>query len=351
VNMAIEIAIKHGRKVCVVGRSMLNVIAHARQLGYIKCPDSVFEPLQSANSLPDNKVMILCTGSQGEPLAAMTRIANGEHRQLRVRPTDTVIFSANPIPGNTISVVRVIDTIMMQGANVIYGRDKGIHVSGHGCQEDHKLMLSLTRPKFFIPVHGEHRMLIQHSRTAQSMGIPADKMVIIDNGDIVELTESSMAKNGKVPSGIQLVDQAGIVHDRASVMTERQQLADEGVMTVSVGIDSNGKLTSKPQVILRGIVTGTDTSLITNLIQKTIENCLEDRWSKFARSFESGQKDIDWTGLQIEFEQALQRLSKREFNSRPLIVVMLQTPATGADANNAAPLGRRRQRSTAKVGS
>jgi ribonuclease J len=350
INMAIEIAIKHGRKVSVVGRSMLNVIAHARQLGYIKCPDNVFEPLQSANNLPENKVLILTTGSQGETLAAMTRIANGEHRQIRIRKGDTVIFSANPIPGNTIAVVNTIDKLMMQGANVIYGRDKGIHVSGHGCQEDQKLMLSLTRPKFFIPVHGEHRMLIKHSQTAQSMGIPADNMVIIDNGDIVELTENSIAKNGKVPSGIQLVDQAGIVHDRASVMVERQQLAGEGVLTVAAFISAQGKLTGKPQVDLRGVVTKVESSLITALIQKTIENCLEDRWSRFARSFESGQSDIDWTGLQIELESAVQRLAKRELNSRPLVIFMLQNPE-GSSKNSIAPVGRRKQRSTAKVGS
>jgi ribonuclease J len=177
VNMILEIAQKLNRKVCVVGRSMLNVIAHARNLGYINCPDNVFEPLASANHLPADKVIILCTGSQGEPMAAMTRIANGEYRQVKIKQGDTVIFSANPIPGNTIAVVNTIDKLRMQGAHVVYGRDKGLHVSGHGCQEDQKLMLSLTRPKYFIPVHGEHRMLIRHSETAQSMGIPKENMV------------------------------------------------------------------------------------------------------------------------------------------------------------------------------
>lgn len=348
INMAIELAMKHGRKVCVVGRSMLNVIAQARNLGYVNCPDSVFEPLQSANHLPDDKVLILTTGSQGEPLAAMTRIANGEHRQVRIRKGDTVIFSANPIPGNTIAVVNTIDKLMMQGANVIYGRDKGIHVSGHGCQEDQKLMISLTRPQFFLPVHGEHRMLVQHSKTAQSMGIPAENMVIIDNGDIVELTETSIAKNGKVPSGIQLVDNAGIVHDQTKVMEERQQLAADGVVSVAVAIGWDGKLMAKPQVNLRGVVTGVEQSLIEALIQKTMENCLVDRWSRFARSFDSGQVDVDWTGLQIELESALQRLVRRELQSRPLVVLMMQTPE---EPTSKVPSGRRKQRSTAKVGS
>ena len=240
INMVLELAQKHKRVVSVVGRSMLNVIAHARNLGYIKCPDNIFEPLQAIHNLPNEKVLILTTGSQGEPLSAMTRIANGEHRQVRIRQGDTVIFSANPIPGNTIAVVNTIDKLMMQGANVVYGRDKGIHVSGHGCQEDQKLMIGLTRPKFFLPVHGEHRMLVKHAQTAQSMGIPAENMVIIDNGDIVELSEDAIRVHGKVPSGIQLVDNAGVVHD--NVMKDRQQLAEDGVVTIAAAVNWEGKL-------------------------------------------------------------------------------------------------------------
>jgi ribonuclease J len=343
VQMVLEIAQAQGRKVALVGRSMLNVIAQARNLGYIRCPDDLFIPVQSANQLPDNKVLILTTGSQGEPLAAMTRIANGEYRQIKIRKGDTVIFSANPIPGNTIAVVNTIDKLMMQGAIVVYGRDKGIHVSGHGCQEDQKLMISLTRPKFFLPVHGEHRMLVKHSQTAQSMGIPAANMVIIDNGDIVELTPNSISKAGTVPSGIQLVDNAGVVHD--NVMKERQQLAEDGVITVAVAINWDGKLMAKPELHLRGVVTGVEKSLLEVLVAKTLEGCLVDRWSRFARSFESGQVDVDWTGVQIELENALQRLVRRELQSRPLVVLLMQKP----DEQNNSPtigVGRRKQRST-----
>jgi ribonuclease J len=346
INMILELAQKYNRKVCVVGRSMLNVIAHARTLGYINCPDSVFEPLQSGNHLPDDKVIILCTGSQGEPLAAMTRIANGEYRQVKIKAGDTVVFSANPIPGNTIAVVNTIDKLMMQGANVIYGRDKGIHVSGHGCQEDQKLMLSLTRPKFFVPVHGEHRMLIKHSETAQSMGIPRENMLIIDNGDVIELTETSIRKAGKVKSGIQLVDNAGIVQDK--VLKERQQLAEDGIVTVAVAVGMDGKLIARPQMHLNGVVSAIEISLLENLVVKRVESCLADRWSRFARTFESGQIDVDWTGVQIELESAIQRLIRQEMRqSRPSIVVLLQMP-TG-NASKELP-GRRRQRSTARVG-
>ncbi|NJN92054.1 MAG: ribonuclease J, partial [Leptolyngbyaceae cyanobacterium SL_5_14] len=274
VNMILELAKKHKRVVSVIGRSMLNVIAHARNLGYIKCEDDLFVPLNMVNKMPDERVLILTTGSQGEPMAAMTRIANQEHRQVKIRKGDTVVFSANPIPGNTIAVVNTIDKLMMQGANVVYGRDKGIHVSGHGAQEDQKLMIALTRPKFFLPVHGEHRMLVKHSQTAQSMGIPAENMVIINNGDVVELTPDSIGIGGKVPSGIELVDasRSGVVHER--VLKERQQLAEDGIVTVAAAVGWEGKLIAKPEVHLRGVVTSVEKSRLEKAILQTIEGLL-----------------------------------------------------------------------------
>ena len=344
VNMILDLAQKHNRVVSVVGRSMLNVIAHARNLGYIKCPDNLFEPLHAVSNLPPEKVLILTTGSQGEPMAALTRIANGEHRQLKIRQGDTVVFSANPIPGNTIAVVNTIDKLMIQGANVIYGRDKGIHVSGHGAQEDQKLMLALTRPKFFLPVHGEHRMLVQHAKMAQAMGIPAENMVIIDNGDVVEVTEDSIGVTGKVPSGLELVDRSGIVHD--SVLKERQQLAADGVVTVAAAISWEGKLLAKPEIHLRGVVSSVEKSLLQQLVIKTIERTLSDRWRDFAKSFDSEQTDVDWVGLQVQIERDLQRLARRELQSSPLVVFLLQSP----DERPVKVTGRRR-RSTAKVAS
>jgi ribonuclease J len=323
---------------------MLNVIAHARNLGYIKCPDKLFEPLHAVSNLPPEKVLILTTGSQGEPMAALTRIANGEHRQLKIRQGDTVVFSANPIPGNTIAVVNTIDKLMIQGANVIYGRDKGIHVSGHGAQEDQKLMLALTRPKFFVPVHGEHRMLVQHAKMAQAMGIPAENMVIIDNGDVVEVTADSIGVTGKVPSGLELVDRSGIVHD--SVLKERQQLAADGVVTVAAAVSWEGKLLAKPEIHLRGVVSSVEKSLLQQLVIKTIERTLSDRWRDFAKSFDSEQTDVDWVGLQVQIERDLQRLARRELQSSPLVVFLLQSP----EEPPVKVTGRRR-RSTAKVAS
>ena len=340
VNMILDLAQKHGRKVAVVGRSMLNVIAHARKLGYIKCRDDIFEPLRSVNRLPDNKVLILCTGSQGEELAAMTRISKGEHRQVRVREGDTIVFSANPIPGNTIGVVNTIDRLMMQGAKVVYGRKEGIHVSGHGAREDHKLMLNLTRPKFFVPVHGEHRMLIEHSGMAQAMGIPEENIVIIKNGHIIELTEDSIGINGEVPSGIELVDRAGIV--QKDVMKERQQLAEDGVVTVAAAIDWSGKLVAPPALHLRGVATSVEQSLLQQLVVRTMERILSDRWDDFSQT-KDGVTEVDWTEVRLEIEGGLQRLMKRELRSRPLVVFLMQTPEKQPTKNRAT---RRRKRSS-----
>jgi ribonuclease J len=338
VNMVLDLAQKHGRKVAVVGRSMLNVIAHARKLGYIQCRDDLFEPLHSINRLPDNQVLILTTGSQGETLAAMTRISNGEHRQIRVKQGDTIIFSANPIPGNTIAVVNTIDRLMMQGAKVIYGRSQGIHVSGHGAREDHKLMLNLTRPKFFVPVHGEHRMLVEHAGMAQAMGIPEENIVIIKNGSIIELTANSISVNGEVTSGIELVDRAGIVQD--NVMAERQQLAAEGLVTVAAAIDWSGNLVASPALHLQGVVTSVEKSLLQQLIVRTIERILSDRWSYFSQSH-NGEAEVNWTEVRLEIESGLQRLINRELRSRPLVTFLLQTPEKPVTR-----MTRRRKRST-----
>jgi ribonuclease J len=344
VRIILDLAQKHKRKVAVVGRSMLNVIAHARNLGYIKCPDDIFEPLKSIRRLPDEQILILTTGSQGEPLAAMTRISHSEHPQIKVKQGDTIVFSANPIPGNTIAVVSAIDRLMMLGANVIYGRDQGIHVSGHGAQEDQKLMLALTRPKFFVPVHGEHRMLVKHAQMAHQMGIPKENTVIIDNGDIIELTEESIGIVGKVPSGVELVDRAGIVHD--SVMKERQQLAEDGVITIAAAVSSEGKLIATPEIHWRGVVTAVERSLLQQLIIRTIENTISERLNQFESSSNNEGTEFDWTNLRIDLESTLQRLIKRELQSLPLVVFLLQT----ADASQAST-SRRRRRSTATLAS
>jgi ribonuclease J len=348
INMILDLAKKHNRIVTVVGRSMLNLIAHARNLGYIKCEDNLLQPLHIARSMPDEKVLVLTTGSQGEPMSAMTRIANKEHPHIRIREGDTVVFSANPIPGNTIAVVNTIDKLMIQGANVVYGRDKGIHVSGHGCQEDQKLMIALTRPKFFLPVHGEHRMLIKHSQTAQSMGIPANNMVIIRNGDVVELTGNSIRAAGQVPAGLELVDTSSSGMVSAKVLQERQRMANEGIVTIAAAIDWSGKLMAKPEIHLRGVVTSMERSLLLNWVKQRIEEVLSVRWSEFAQSFEGEQTQVDWGGLQGVLERELARSLKRELHCQPSVTFLMQIP-------DEPPIkvadGRRRRTRTAAVAS
>ena len=327
VNMILDLAQKHGRGVFVVGRSMLNVIAHARNLGYIKCKDELFQPLNTLGQWPDKQVMILTTGSQGEPLAALTRISNNTHRQIKIRQGDTVVFSANPIPGNTIAVVNTIDRLMMQGAKVIYGRNKGIHVSGHGAQEDQKLMLALTRPQFFLPVHGEHRMLVRHAETAKSMGIPPENMVIINNGDVVEVSRTHIRTVGKVSSGIELVDSSrrGIVH--RDTLRERQQLAEDGIVTVAAAVGWNGRLMAPTSVHLRGVVSPVEPKHLTQSMHQLLEDWLGDHWSEFCCNSKEDRPEVDWSALQSQIETVLRRFLRRELSKcYPLLVFLMQHP-------------------------
>ena len=351
VSMILELALKNGRKVGLLGRSMLNVIAKARELGYMRAPDDLFVPIKQIRDLPDRETLLLMTGSQGEPLAALSRISRGEHPQVQVKNSDTIIFSASPIPGNTISVVNTIDRLMMLGAKVVYGKGEGIHVSGHSFQEDHKLMLALARPKFFVPVHGEHRMLVAHAKTAQSMGIPADHTLIIDNGDVVELTPDSIRKGDPVKAGIELLDASrnGIVDAR--VLKERQQLAEDGVITLLAVITTDGVMAAPPRVNIRGVVTTADARKLSIWAEREITWVLENRWSQLSRNTGGKAPDVDWVGVQREVELGLQRRLRRELQVEPLIISLVQPAPAGtpaykgrADAepdNRPAPRGRR----------
>ena len=332
VSMILELALKHGRKVGLLGRSMLNVIAKARELGYIRCPDDLFVPIKQIRDLPDRETLLLMTGSQGGPLAALSRISRGDHPQVQVKSSDTIIFSASPIPGNTISVVNTIDSLMMLGAKVVYGKGEGIHVSGHGSQEDEKLMLALTRPRFFVPVHGEHRMLVAHTRTAQSMGVPADHCLIIDNGDVVELTPDGIRKGDPVKAGIELLDASrnGIVDAR--VLKERQQLAEDGVITLLAAISTDGLMVAPPRVNLRGVVTTADPRKLSVWAEREIGWVLENRWNQLARHTGGTAPDVDWVGVQREVELGLQRRLRRELQVDPLILCLVQPAPAGTPA-------------------
>ncbi|MBO8229100.1 ribonuclease J [Prochlorococcus marinus XMU1414] len=332
VTMILELAMKHGRKVGLLGRSMINVIAKARDIGYMKCPDDLFVPIKQIRDLPDRETLLLMTGSQGEPLAALSRISRGEHQHVRLKTTDTVIFSASPIPGNTISVVNTIDRLMKLGAKVIYGKGENIHVSGHGFQEDQKLMLALAKPKFFVPVHGEHRMLVCHGKSAQTMGVPKDNILIIENGDVVELTPNSIQKGDPVKAGVELLDNSrnGIVDAR--VLKERQQLAGDGVVTVLAPISTDGKMVAPPRVNLRGVVTTAEPRKMSMWTEREISWVLENRWKQLSRQTGPNNFEVDWIGVQREIENGLSRRMRRELQVEPLILCLVQPAPSGTRA-------------------
>jgi len=332
VTMILELAMKHGRKGGLLGRSMISVIAKARDIGYMKCPDDLFVPIKQIRDLPDRETLLLMTGSQGEPLAALSRISRGEHQHVRLKTTDTVIFSASPIPGNTISVVNTIDRLMKLGAKVVYGKGENIHVSGHGFQEDQKLMLALAKPKFFVPVHGEHRMLVCHGKSAQTMGVPKDNILIIENGDVVELTPNSIQKGDPVKAGVELLDNSrnGIVDAR--VLKERQQLAGDGVVTVLAPISTDGKMVAPPRVNLRGVVTTAEPRKMSMWTEREISWVLENRWKQLSRQTGPNNFEVDWIGVQREIENGLSRRMRRELQVEPLILCLVQPAPSGTRA-------------------
>jgi len=328
VAMLLELAMKNGRKVGLLGRSMLNVVGKARELGYMRFPDDLFFPIKQIRDLPDRETFLLMTGSQGESMAALSRIARGEHQHVQLKTSDTVIFSASPIPGNTISVMHTIDKLIKLGAKVIYGKDKGIHVSGHGCQEDQKWMLGLTRPKYFIPVHGEYRMQVLHGKTAVSMGVHPENVLVMENGDVAELRPDSLVPGSPVKSGVELLDSSrtGVVDTR--VLKERQQLADDGVITVLTPISTDGVMVAPPRVNLRGVITNVDAKTMVNWTEREINWVLENRWKQLVLKTGGKSVEVDWIGLQREVESGLSRRLRREVQAEPLILCLVQ-PAPG----------------------
>ncbi len=328
VAMLLELAMKNGRKVGLLGRSMLNVVGKARELGYMRFPDDLFFPIKQIRDLPDRETFLLMTGSQGESMAALSRIARGEHQHVQLKTSDTVIFSASPIPGNTISVMHTIDKLIKLGAKVIYGKDKGIHVSGHGCQEDQKWMLGLTRPKYFIPVHGEYRMQVLHGKTAVSMGVHPENVLVMENGDVAELRPDSLIQGSPVKSGVELLDSSrtGVVDNR--VLKERQQLADDGVITVLTPISTDGVMVAPPRINLRGVITNVDVKTMVNWTEREINWVLENRWKQLVLKTGGKSVEVDWIGLQREVESGLSRRLRREVQAEPLILCLVQ-PAPG----------------------
>lgn len=255
VQQIVNSAVENGRKIAVCGRSMINMIETAKELGYIDCPEGLFIDIDMINKYPDEKLVIITTGSQGEPMSALTRMAAGDHRKVKITPNDLIIISATPIPGNEKFISKVIDDLMQIGAEVVYSSLADVHVSGHACQEEQKLILALARPKFFIPVHGEYRQLKAHSETAQSMGMSKDNIIMLSNGRVLELTPTEAKINGSVPSGRVFVDGLGVGDVGNIVLRDRQHLSQDGLIVIVLTMDSSsGEVISGPDVISRGFV-------------------------------------------------------------------------------------------------
>jgi len=332
VAMVIELAMKHGRKIGLMGRSMLNVVGKCRELGYIKCPDDLFFPIKSIRDLPDRETLLLMTGSQGEVMAALSRIGRDEHPHVKLKTTDTVIFSSSPIPGNTISVAHSIDKLIKLGANVIYGKEHGIHVSGHGCRDDQRLMLALIKPKFFVPVHGEYRMQVLHGKTAVSMGVDSNNVLILDNGDTIELRPDSMIQGDPVKSGIEMLDNTRTCVVDARALKERQQLADDGIVTVLAPISTDGNMVAPPRVSLRGVVISADPRKMSMWTEREISWVLQNRWKQLSRQTSPNNFEVDWIGVQREIESGLSRRMRRELQVEPLILCLAQPAPSGTRA-------------------
>lgn len=279
VQQIIDIAESTGRKVALSGRSLENVVEKAAALGYLKVPDNLLVSIDSVNRYPADKMVIITTGSQGEPMSALHRMAFSEHRRVSIIPNDYVIISATPIPGNEKTVGRVVDELLKLGAEVIYEKMYEVHVSGHACQEELKLMLGLTRPKFFIPVHGEQKHLQKHSQLAQALGIPKSNIIIADNGKQVEITREKISVVNEVPAGKVFVDGYGVGDVGSVVIRDRKRLSDHGIIVVAVSL-SQGLIINGPDVISRGFVYVRENEelidAITESCEKVINDCLYD---------------------------------------------------------------------------
>ena len=255
VQQIVNSAVKFNRKIAVSGRSMINMIEAARELNYIEAPDDIFIDIDMIKNFTDEQLVIMTTGSQGETMSALTRMANGEHKKVNLTSNDLVIISANPIPGNEKSVSKVIDQLMKIGTEVVYSALADVHVSGHACQEEQKLIMALVKPKYFIPVHGEYRQLMAHKDTAIEMGIPKDNIFITGNGRVLELNENEGKFTGTVPSGRVMVDGLGVGDVGNIVLRDRQHLSQDGLIVIVMTMDNQtGEIVSGPDVISRGFV-------------------------------------------------------------------------------------------------
>ena len=315
VQQIVNSAVANNRKIAVCGRSMINMIDTAMELGYINVPDHVFIDIDMIKNYPDEQLVIITTGSQGETMSALTRMAAGEHKKVTITPNDLVIISANPIPGNEKYVAKVIDDLMKIGAEVVYSSLEAIHVSGHACQEEQKLMLSLIRPKYFIPVHGEYRQLIAHSETAKKVGIPPENIFLMTNGRILELNEEEAKLTGVVPFGKVMVDGLGVGDVGNIVLRDRQHLSQDGLIIVVLTMDSStGEILAGPDVISRGFVYVKESE---NLMEE-VKHVLRDEIEKLEQS---GVRD--WATIKANLKDSLRDYIFAKTKRNPMILPII----------------------------
>ncbi len=315
VSQVVEAAKKHNRLIGVTGRSMVRNVQIARELGYLDLPPQMLVEQRDLDKVPDGDIAILMTGSQGEPLAALSRIAAGTHRTIEVGAGDTVVVAAHPIPGNERGVARTINGLMKRGADVHYSPLEAVHVSGHGAQEEQKVVLALLKPKFLVPVHGEFRMLKHHANTAMSMNIPEENIFILENGGRMEFKNGEARRLDNVASGMFLVDGGGIADTSEAVMRERQQLSEDGMFVVVARINAqNGQLLSPPDVISRGFVDPQASNGLVDESIATVTKALE-RTAK--------RRVTDPEELKKEIRKDLSGFLSRKTRKRPIVLPLV----------------------------
>ncbi|ADI01806.1 MAG TPA: ribonuclease J [Syntrophothermus lipocalidus] len=315
IQQAINTACKYNRKVAVVGRSMINNVNIARELGYIAIPEGTLVDVELINRYPDNQLVIVTTGSQGEPMSALTRMATAEHRWVSIQPGDTVIISATPIPGNEKLVARTIDMLYKQGAEVVYGPATGVHVSGHASQEELKIMVNLIRPRYFIPIHGEYRHLKKHARLAENLGIPRSRIFVVENGQVIEVGRKKAGVIGKVTSGRVLVDGLGVGDVGNIVLRDRKQLSSDGIIIVVVTINKEtGTVIAGPDIVSRGFV-----------YVRESEQLIEEAREKVREALLVCEKKgaTEWASIKSHVREALSKYLYEKTKRRPMILPII----------------------------